>query len=470
MNHLTFDRNNVLDLVTVFDASTREVIDIYVNNKLKTNVLGNIYACKIISIVDGMDGAFVDIGLSENAFIQRNSLLRALGVKPSKVTGEPLAKLVKKGQLFIGQVDKAPYQSKGAQITHDISIAGRTVVLKPFMSGVKVSKKVGLDNERDLFEIALKKKLANRYGAILRSAALSEGANIQEVEDELESLINVWETIKRQFSLVNTTKALYHNRSIETSLEFLLTKHDVKKCHVAFEVDKMTLLSLGMDKKDIMVRKVETALYQEMGIDLDAYLKTVKFMSKEGISITLNELEAFTVIDVNSFKYKMDFNKREKVFEVNARAADLILSKLLTFNISGIILIDFIDMAQDERLSFIQHLLDKGYNKLNDITIEGFTSLGILEITRKRFEPSLKDVLSFDFETKDLKFWDLFQLKVELSRMKHHTNTEQVIVEVETSLYQFLRQNDLFSDIDIKVKLKHHEGNQKNYKLHTSKH
>ncbi len=470
MNQLIIDRSNVLDLVTVFNASTREVVDIYVNNKFKPSVLGNIYACKIISIVDGMDGAFVDIGLSENAFIQRSSLLRALGIKPSKVTGEPLVKLVKKGQLFLGQVDKAPYQSKGAQITHDISIAGKSVILKPFMTGVKVSKKAGADSDRDLFENVLKKKLANRYGAILRSAALSDGMDVTEVEQELDALMEIWVSIKKQFELVNTTKCLYQNRSVESTIGDMLAKHDIKKSHVSSDVDKSTLLSFGLDKKDITVKKVDTTLYQEMGVDLDTYLNTVKFISKEGISITLNELEAFTVVDVNSFKYKMDFNKREKVFEVNAIAADLILRKLLMFNISGIILIDFIDMAQDEQRSFIQHLLEKGYNKSNDITIEGFTSLGILEITRKRLEPSLKDILSFDFETKDLKYWDLFQILVELKRMKHHTNTRQVTLEVDTSLYQFLRQNDLFDDIDIKVNLKHREGNQKNYKLLTSKH
>lgn len=470
MNHLIIDRNKVLDLITVYDASTKAVVDLFINNKLKPRVLGNVYACKVVSIVDGMDGAFIDIGLSDNAFIQRNSLLRALGITPSKVTHEPLVKLVKRGQMFIGQVDKAPYQLKGAALTHDISIAGHLIVLKPFMKGIKISKKAGTTSERDLIESTLNKKMANQYGAILRSAALVEGIKMEAIEKELDDLIRIWEDIRKRFSLSASQKCLYQNFTIEASLESMIRTYDIEKYHVVTESDKTFLKSIGVDADKIVIKSPDIALFLEMGIDLDRYLRSVKFFGKDGVSITLNELEAFTVIDVNSGKFKMDYNKREKVFEVNACAAAIILQKILTFNISGIVLIDFIDMAQDERLSFTQHLLDKGFNKVNDITIEGFTSLGILEITRKRVEPSVKDLLSFDFESKDLKFWDIFNILAELLRLKKHTNTQHVILEVETSMYQYLRQSALFDDIGIKVKLKHCEGSQKKYKIHTSKH
>lgn len=470
MNHLIFDRNNVLDLITVYDASSKAIKDMYVNNKLKPRVLGNVYACKVVSIVDGMDGAFIDIGLKENAFIQRNSLLRALGITPSKVSDEPLVKLVKKGQMFLGQVDKAPYQLKGAAITHDISIAGHMIVLKPFMNGIKVSKKAGLTSERDLLESTLKKKLSNQYGAILRSAALAEGIKVDAIEKELDDLIGIWEDIKKRFSLSASQKCLYQNLTAEASLESMIRTYDIEKYYVVTKSDKAYLQTIGVDAEKIVIKTPDASLFQEMGIDLDRYLRSSKFTGNEGISITVNELEAFTVIDVNSGKYKMDYNKREKVFEVNAFAAEIILQKILTFNISGVILVDFIDMAQEERLSFTQHLLEKGYNKSNDITIEGFTSLGILEITRKRVEASIKDLLSFDFEMKDLKYWDLFNIMVDLVRLKNHTNTQQVMLEVETSMYQYLRQSTLLDNIGIKVKLKHFEGNQKKYKIHTSKH
>ncbi|HAS74770.1 MAG TPA: hypothetical protein DCS67_11560 [Clostridiales bacterium UBA8960] len=470
MNVLTYECNKVLEIVTVFDDSTKEIKDLRINNALKPRILGNVYAAKVISIMDGMEGAFVDIGEPENAFIQRTQLLRAVGLSPSKNSATPLSKLVKKGQMFLGQVDKEPYQSKGAQLTNDISIAGKYIVLKPFLKGVKISRKTGFKAETELMETALTNALTNRYGVIVRSATFSDVISPDAVLNELETLISIWESLKKRFELMSTVKCIYQNSSTGDDLVSMAQAYNVDKIFVVSPKDKTWLISLGIDKNKITVKRVDTSLYQEVGLDLDRFLRAVKFNSKEGISVTINELEAFTVIDVNSSKYVMDLSKRDRVFEVNDLAAIIILEKILLFNISGIILIDFIDMSTQEQLAFVQHLLDKGFNKKNGITIEGFTALGILEITRKRVSPSLKDLLSFNFEDKDLKFWDLHTLFVDLARMKHHTNTTQVNLEVETSLFVYLRQNNLFDGIDLKVNLKHNESTQKNYKLHTSKH
>lgn len=470
MNVLTIDRTNILEIITVFDSSSKEIKDLRINNLLKPKLIGNIYAAKIVSIVDGLDGAFVDIGEPENAFIQRTQLLKAMGVSPSKVSTDPLSKLIKNGQLFIAQVDKEPYQSKGAQLTHDISIAGKYLVLKPHLKGVKVSRKTDFKVETETLEKALNKALNHQYGAIVRSVTYNENIHLDIVLEELATLIKLWEDLKKKFELISTTKCIYENNENDEALISMIQLHSVSQVIVSTEEDKSWLRALGLDKNMLMVKNVDTSLCQEMGVDLDKFLKSIKFTSKEGISVTINELEAFTVIDVNSSKYIMNHNKRDRVFEVNDLAATIILSKILLFNISGVILIDFIDMSTQERLAFIQHLLELGYSKKNGVTIEGFTTLGILEITRKRVSPSLKDLLSFSFDDKDLKYWDLYSLSVELKRIQKHTNTTQVIVEAETSIYIYLRQNDLFKETNLKVSLKHNESPQKNYKIHTSKH
>jgi len=466
----TLDHTPVLSIATVFDTSTKQIEWLEIENHLKPNVVGNLYIGKVIAITDGMEGAFVDIGLATNAYIQRNDLLRACKISPSKVKELPLSQLVKRGQLILVQVDKAPYQTKGAALTTDISLTGEHVVFLPYLKGIKVSRKASGLRDISVLEQNLKTAVQNQYGLIVRSSALNQGIDDTLIVEEATRLSKLWESIVKKSELINTPKCIYNIESFDEAIREMIKIHKVEKYYVETEEDRTMLMNIGIDRKSIILKSSTTTLLQEHGISLDYLLSNVRFVAPEGVSITLNELEAFTIADVNSAKYAMDLSKRKNVFDVNAIAATLILNQILLQKISGVILIDFIDMNNEERLSFVQHLLSNGFDKSNGIQIEDFTKLGILEITRKRETPSLKDLLSFNYEDRDLSFWQLNSLYTELKRMQNHTNTKQVTIELTEPLYVFLRQNNLFENIQMKIDIKHNFASEKKYKIHTAKH
>ncbi len=470
MKVFTLDHTPILSIATIFDSVTKRIEAIEIDNHFKSNVVGNIYVGKVIALAEGMDGAFVDIGLATNAYIQRNDLLRACKLTPAKVKDQPLSKLVKKGQLIIAQIDKAPYQMKGAQLSTDISLTGETVVFMPYMKGVKVSRKASGARAIDNLEKLLKNVIGSQYGVIVRSAALNGDATDEDIANETLSLKRYWESLVKKTELIHTSKCIHNVEAFENSIKEMMKAHEVDTFYVENTLDRDLLVRLGVEKKEVVVKASQTTLLQDHGVTIEKALMATRHQSKEGVSVTINELEAFSIADVNSSKYSMDHSKRKNVFDVNAIAADLILKQVLMQKLSGVIMIDFIDMTQDERLSFIQHLLSNGYDKNHGILIEGFTSLGILEMTRKREVPSNKDLLSHNYDDGDMMYLQLHALYCELKRLQNHTNTERVTVEVEELLYVFLKQNNIFEKLLLKVELKHNLTSQKKYRIHTAKH
>ncbi len=466
MKIFTLDHTPILKISTVFDTNERKILGVEIDNVFKPNLVGNIYAGKVIAIADGMEGAFIDIGLKNNAYIQRKELLRALKIVPSKVKETPLSQLVKKGQMILIQLDKAPYQTKGAQVTNEISLTGQHVVFMPYLKGVKVSRKISNGNNLEALASAVERFVGSDGGVIIRSAAIAKQVSESEIISEISELKKQWQDICHTFGLTHTVKCLYTVDAFKSSVIDMIKQHDIDAYFVHEEEDKKWLLSNAVEKSKIQVKQPLTALFHEKGIPLDAYLNGVHFESKSGVSITLNELEAFTIVDVNSNKMNME---RKTIFEVNDIASKIVLENVLLRNISGIILVDFIEMTLPEKQSFIQHLLLNGFDKVNGVTIHGFTTLGILELTRKREKASLRDLLSVSFEAADLYFWALNELYIELRRIQSHTNTRAVTVEVEEEMYILLRQNQLFTSLELKIAFKNVQNRQKKFKILTSK-
>ncbi len=466
MKIFTLDHTPILEISTVFDTKERKIVGVEIDTVFKPNLVGNIYAGKVIAIADGMEGAFIDIGLKNNAYIQRKELLRALKIVPSKVKETPLSQLVKKGQMILIQLDKAPYQTKGAQVTNEISLTGQHVVFMPYLKGVKVSRKISNGNNLEALASAVERFVGSDGGVIIRSAAVAKQVSESEIISEISELKKQWQDICHTFGLTHTVKCLYTVDAFKSSVIDMIKQHDIDAYFVHEEEDKKWLLSNAVEKSKIQVKQPLTALFHEKGIPLDAYLNGVHFESKSGVSITLNELEAFTIVDVNSNKMNME---RKTIFEVNDIASKIVLENVLLRNISGIILVDFIEMTLPEKQSFIQHLLLNGFDKVNGVTIHGFTTLGILELTRKREKASLRDLLSVSFEAADLYFWALNELYIELRRIQSHTNTRAVTVEVEEEMYILLRQNQLFTSLELKIAFKNVQNRQKKFKILTSK-
>lgn len=469
MLNLILNRSPILSVAAVYNENDKSIQALCVENHLKPTITGNIYVGKIVNIIDATEGAFVDIGLSSNGYIQRGTLLKGLNITPSKVKDKPLSQLVKKGQQILCQVDKSPYQTKGAELTTDVSLPGRYVVLMPRMRGVRLSRKAKGKQDLTALEQDVQAVLNGQYGVIIRSAAIIEGIPTNIIIEEIQNLIAQWHTLLSQANLVASIKRLYTYDTFYDLLVSALNGLTIKKALVSNAEDKAFLLKCGLYPENIVVNPTKSNHYTDVGLPLEQTLKSTVIKSSTGVSVTINELEAFTVADVNSGSFNVPVSKRVMVFEANAIAAELILKSILIKNLSGIIMVDFIDMNIEEQNAFMHHLNQTGYNKINGITIEGFTKLGVLEMSRKRESPSLKDLLSFEYVDADYNYWTLENLYYDLKRLQTHTNSKQVTVFVEHEMYKFLRQSNVFSELEIKINLKPGLDYEKKYKLSTAK-
>ncbi|MBF4694875.1 ribonuclease E/G [Fusibacter ferrireducens] len=462
MKAITIDQSPILDIAVLYVQSTRALEHVIIENHERQNILGNIYLGKIIQFSDEIEGVFVDIGTSMNGFLQKKEILRRVPRDQKKL---PLNKLLSKNQLIPVQVSKESYQVKGPQLTTDISLAGKYVVLLPFSRGVKYSKRITEKIPKAAIETQIRSIDNAECGWIIRSI-VNEVSDISMIQRDVMRMYDLWKRIEKIINLSSKVIQLYEANGFFESMYRQFYSSEVEMVQYTNASLKTTLLELGFEKNTLKAVKSKNALFKEMGLNIKAFLFETLFKYKEGYSFTLDELEAFTIIDVNSGQYKAA-SKADMTREVNLLSAQAIKDKLLARNISGVILIDFIDMGSHNEMTFLKELSETVFTRDDDFHILGITKLGLLEMTRKRIKPSILDVLSIDFREKDLLYWTANELYFELVRLSEHTNTKRVVLEVVPELYLFLAQKSIFSDMPMKIKLE--KNNQKNqyYKIST---
>ncbi|GAU77427.1 ribonuclease E/G [Fusibacter sp. 3D3] len=462
MKAIVIDQSPILDIAVSYDAATKEIQNVIVENHHRQNSLGNIYFGKVVQFSDEIEGAFVDIGTSMNGFLPKKEILRRI---PKEQKNLPLNKLISKNQLISVQVSKEAYQTKGPQLTTDISLAGKYVVLLPYSRGVKYSKKITENIPKSEIETQISSIDQDDCGWIVRSI-VNEISDVVLIKRDVERMHALWKRLEKIGHLSSKVLKVYEANGFVENLYRQLYGIDVTSVQYTNADLKQELLDIGFTKSSIQYIKSKNALYKEIGLNVRAFLFETVFKTKAGFTFTLDELEAFTIIDVNSAQYRA-LSKVEMTREVNQQSAIAIKAKLIARDISGVILIDFIDMLGKEEALFLKTLSDHIFTKEDDFHILGITKLGLLEMTRKRVKPSLLDALSIDFREKDLLYWTINELYFELLRLSEHTSTKQVTLEVVPELYLILAQKPLFNEIPLKVKLIKNNQKKSSYKIST---
>ncbi|OJV64503.1 MAG: hypothetical protein BGO41_12905 [Clostridiales bacterium 38-18] len=468
MKTLIIEESKALTLVAVADLKSKEIYSLDVFNHFKKTYEGNLYTGKVVQIVEALNGIFIDIGLKDNAFIQKKELIRALGISYHDHKDLPIGQFVKKGQMVLVQVEKEPYQTKGAGLTGDFSLPGEFVILMPRVKGIKVSKKIR--QRADLEQLVIEVEQASSgYGVILRSSLENDRITLEMILKDLSQLISIWKDIELKSRLSSKIMLHFEKNKIIGKVETVIKAFVPQQAIVNEEKWLPQLKTLGFTKESVNLLATYS-IFNENGINLNRYMNHKIFSFENGIWITIEESEAFTIIDVNSGSYDSNKDKESHIYEVNKIAAAELLKILQLKNLSGVILIDFIDMLEAQRIAFIKELQEIGYNKSNEVTILGFTRLGILELTKKRVSPSLMDLLSMHHSKQDLNYYHLHQLELELNGTASNTNTKRLRIDLDEDLYLLLRQHDVLKEIKIVLDLNSIPINEKKYKLHSLKH
>ncbi|WP_269928082.1 Rne/Rng family ribonuclease [Kocuria massiliensis] len=371
----------------------------FVSKTQQDSLIGNVYLGKVQNVLPSMEAAFVDIGRGRNAVLYAGEV----NWDASGLDGAPrkIENALKSGDSVLVQVTKDPIGHKGARLTSQISLPGRYLVYVPGGSMTGISRKLP-DTERARLKKILKDKLPEGAGVIVRTAA--EGAAEEELAHDINRLRAQWEEIE---SKSKSKKTL--------SPEMLYQEPDltIKTVRDVFNEDFSAMVVQGeqaWDNIEAYVTYVAPDLVDRLKKwdgedDLFDHYRVEEGLAKaldrkvflpSGGSLVIDRTEAMTVVDVNTGKFTgSGGNLEETVTKNNLEAAEEIVRQLRLRDIGGIIVIDFIDMVLEQNRDLVLRRLIEclGRDRTKHQVAE-VTSLGLVQMTRKRMGTGLLDVFS----------------------------------------------------------------------------
>lgn len=354
----------------------------YIFSELTDNLLGNIYACKVDKIIDGMQAAFVDIGKEKRAFISVKDALPKVDIVTEKEREtEKMSFVLKEGQTLLAQVKKEPTHEKGARISTHITLPGKYIVLMPDTSIITISQKIENEIEKNRLKEIVKNNLKENYGVIVRT----ESENIEEelIKEDIDTLIKLWQDIKIKYEKDNSTRLMYSGYE---TIEFITRELVDKNTEKLYVNDMAIFEKIKNNLSTITVEFHEEDLLEKFGLITEySRIEDRKIWLKCGGQIVIDKTEALTAIDVNSEKCTGKKDLETTIFKVNSEAALEIMRQLRLKDIGGIIVIDFIDMKDEGHKEKILEIMKKEAKKdRSKVAIYEFTKLNLVEITRKK--------------------------------------------------------------------------------------
>ena len=375
-----------------------KIVEQYDDSKDEGAVEGNIYCGIVQNVLQGMQAAFVNIGEDKNAFMHIKDVIPKVsnqtGNKAEDLSKYNIKKYLKQNTPELVQVKKDEENKKGARVSKHISITGRLSVLMVDVSFITISQKIEEKEEitrlKNIAKDILSNYKENKYGLILRTAA--KGKTKEEIEKDVEESIKLWEQVEKKYSEVskeNKPQLIYRNYDVISKFLTSVLEDNIEKITVNTE---SLYKSINSYLEEIN-KKIEVKLVPQSDINKYGWKEQLEKASQRkvwlkcGGFIAIDKTEALTAIDVNSGKFTgiKTYTKDETIFKVNKEATVEIAKQLRLRNISGIIVIDYIDMQNDAERQEILQMLEKELKKDRSKTqIIGFTKLDLLEVTRKK--------------------------------------------------------------------------------------
>jgi len=378
------------------------LVEHYVARRTQSTMAGNVYLGRVQNVLPSMEAAFVDIGKGRNAVIYAGEVnWDAAGLE-----GQPkrIEHALKAGESVLVQVTKEPIGHKGARLTSQVSLPGRYLVYVPDGSMTGISRKLP-DTERARLKKILKDVVPDDAGVIVRTAA--EGASEEELRRDVARLQAQWEDISRKAGAVNAPALLYGEPDLAIRVVRDIFNEDFARLVISGDEAWDTLQSyIGHVAPDLVDRLErwdgERDVFAQYRID-EQIAKALdrKVWLPSGGSLVIDRTEAMTVVDVNTGKFTgAGGNLEETVTKNNLEAAEEIVRQLRLRDIGGIIVVDFIDMVlESNRELVLRRLLECLGRDRTKHQVAEVTSLGLVQMTRKRVGQGLLEVFSETCET-----------------------------------------------------------------------
>jgi ribonuclease G len=391
-------------LINVTPQETRVAIlltgvvqELHIERTASLGLVGNVYVGRVARVLPGMQSAFIDVGLERAAFLHVADIWEARSHGAEK---PPIEHLIHEGDALMVQVVKDPIGTKGARLSTQISLAGRNLVYLPQESHIGVSQRIESEAERAQLRERLARLVPSdeRGGFIVRTSA--EDASAEDLSKDIEYLRKRWAQIRADSGRAPPPALLYQELSLAQRVLRDLAGEQTSTVQVDSRENFVALQSFAAQ----FVPGVETKLVHYTGerplFDLHMIGEEIeralsrRVDLKSGGYLVIDQTEAMTTVDVNTGAYVGTRNFDDTIYKTNLEAAHAIARQLRLRNLGGIIVVDFIDMAnaghREAVLAEFRRALARDRTR---ITVSDFTQLGLVEMTRKRTRESLAHVL-----------------------------------------------------------------------------
>jgi ribonuclease G len=398
-------------LINVTPQETRVAVmasgvvqELHVEREANRGIVGNVYMGRVARVLPGMQSAFVEIGLERAAFLHVADIWEERpncgnGDAPRGAT-RPIERILAEGQPLLVQVIKDPIGTKGARLSTQMSIAGRLLVHLPQDSHIGISQRIGDETERKHLRERLQQIVPpeERGGFIIRTVA--EAATEAELSADVAYLRRLWSTIRERSQTSHAPSLLHQDLSLAQRVLRDFATGDTGRVLVDSRENFARLQAFASDYVPKVSPKLEhyageRPLFDLYNVETEIERALARRVDlKSGGYLIFDQTEAMTTVDVNTGGFVGLRNFDDTIFKTNLEAAQVIARQLRLRNLGGIIIVDFIDMANEDHrtavLTEFQKFLARDRTKM---TLNGFTQLGLVEMTRKRTRESLENVL-----------------------------------------------------------------------------
>ncbi|MEO6024608.1 MAG: ribonuclease G [Burkholderiales bacterium] len=391
-------------LVNVTPQETRVAVteqgvvqELHVERRSARGLVGNVYLGTVARVLPGMQSAFIDIGLERAAFLHIADIWSA---RDKQDNGKPIERILSDGQTVLVQVVKDPIGSKGARLSTQISIAGRLLVYLPQEAHIGISQRIEDETERVLLKEKLQQLLPENEsgGFIIRTVA--EFASDKEMKEDIDYLTRLWARIKDGATTAAPSSLIHQdlNLALRVIRDFVNEKTERILVDSRETFQLMKEFAENYTHGALAVLEPYTGdrpLFDLFGVEDEIERALARRVDlKSGGYLIIDQTEALTTVDVNTGGFVGVRSFDDTIFKTNLEAAQVIARQLRLRNLGGIIIVDFIDMDNEEHKEAVLAELKKNMSRdRTRLTLNGFTALGLVEMTRKRTRESLAHIL-----------------------------------------------------------------------------
>ncbi len=421
-------------LINVTPQETRVAVvengvlqEVHIERSQKRGLVGNIFKGTVSRVLPGMQAAFIDIGLERTGFLHTTDIVGLNIDNESEIAEveqtQAIESVVNEGDEILVQVIKDPIGSKGARLTTRLSIPSRYIVFIPDYGSIGISQRIEDEEERErlrniilsyqtgieklavgnednviLHSAIRESEILKKGGFIVRTAA--EHISDEDIFKDIEFLRKIWESISVRAKNTFPPGIVYEDLPLVMRTMRDLVHSDIEKVKIDSKETYQRVMEFSKHFIPEFLGRIEYYTGTHPILDLysieDEIQRSLskKVQLKSGGYLIIDQTEAMTTIDVNTGAFVGHRNQEETIYKTNLEAAHTIARQLRLRNLGGIIIIDFIDMQDSEHGRQVLRALEKHVEKDHSkTTLSELTSLGLVQLTRKRTRESLEHIL-----------------------------------------------------------------------------